>query len=117
MKNINGLTEFHGVDRAIGIAAVVLDDFQNPGTFSFPRLRFRMLAPKLRHTQGDAYFVLRRVGKVQQVVLCRSHPKQGLFARNPRRSCHLIIPVLGWDIHNLFVTQRFSLQTTPAECA
>jgi hypothetical protein len=37
-----------------------------------------MFSAKLRHAQGDANFVFRGLGKVQQVGLCRSHPKQGL---------------------------------------
>src|ERR1017187_6042296 len=49
MKNINGLAEFHGIHRTIGVLAVVLDDFQNtvrPETrlLSLPRLGLRMLS-------------------------------------------------------------------------
>src|ERR1035438_1069269 len=50
MENIDGLAELHGIHRTIGISPVVLDDLENAGTFSLPRLSLRMLPAKLGHT-------------------------------------------------------------------
>src|SRR5208282_5838713 len=72
--------------RPVSIAAMVRDNFQDARPFAFPRLRFRVLAAKLRHAEGGSYFVLHGLGKLHEVVLRRADPKQRLFTGNALRS-------------------------------
>jgi len=58
---------------------MVLDDFENPGPFSFPGFRAGVLAAKLRHTERGTKVVLDRSRKSQQIVLCWNQPRIAAF--------------------------------------
>ena len=69
MEHINRPLKLHGIDGPIGVTFMILNYFQHPRPFAFPRFRVGMLAAKLRHTQSDANFILHCPRKPQQIVL------------------------------------------------
>src|SRR5712664_2762906 len=77
---------------------MVLDHFEDSWPFPSPGLRVRVLSPELGNAESGSNFIDNRLGESQQVIFARSGPEQWLLAGDPVRSCHVIIPVLGYRV-------------------
>src|SRR5207253_1034170 len=91
------LRESNCVNRAIGVPAMILHDFEDAGALSSPGLSARVFTAKLRYAERGAYLVLHWFWESQQIIFAGTHPKYRPFARNPLWSGHSIIPVLGYN--------------------
>src|SRR5260370_42232707 len=112
MEHIDSELKFHGIDRRIGVCAVIFDHFKDAGPWSSPRFRAWMFPAKLRNAESGSNLIDNSLRESQQIILARSGPEQRLLAGNPHRSCHPIIPVLGyrvkWQIpSNILVDKHF----------
>jgi len=96
MQHIDHLTKTHRIDRSIGIAIMLLDEFEHPRALPLPRLGRRMLAAELGNPEGVAHFVLHRLRERQKILLGRSNPVERPFAQR-QRSGHREYPSLGME--------------------
>src|SRR5579859_2927515 len=96
MKDINRPLKFDRVNSPIGVSGMVVDHLEHAWSLPSPRFRAWVLSAKLCNAEGRSNFIDDRPGESQQVVLARSGPEQRLLAGDPLRSCHVIIPVLGY---------------------
>lgn len=104
MQHINRMLELYRIHGSVSISAVVGNDLQDARTFALPRLRFRMLAAKLRYAESGPDVVFHGLGKLHQVILCRSDPEQRIFAGNGLQSNHRHYPSSGMACLGLLLT-------------
>src|SRR6266566_6299976 len=103
MQHVNRMLELYHVHGPVSIAPVVGDDFQNARAFALPRLRFRMLAAKLRHAESGSDVVFHCLRKLPALVLRRADPKQRFFTGNALRSHHGHYPSSGMSCPELLL--------------
>jgi len=65
MQDVCSVLKPHRIHGPVGVASVILYDFENSSAFACPRLRLRMLSTKLRDAQSDTNFVLHSLGEFQ----------------------------------------------------
>src|ERR1700693_2894951 len=97
-QNVNCIFKLDRVLHAIGVGAMIRDHFEDARPLASPRLRAGMLSAELRNAKSGSKLMDNRCGKVQQIILARTRPEQRLFAVDPVRPCHVIIPVLGYRV-------------------
>src|SRR6266850_1923847 len=112
MKHVDSMFRLDRVNRPIGVSAMVLDHFEDSRSLPPPGLRVQVLSPKLSNAESGSNFIDNRLGESQQVILARSGPEQWLFAEDPVRSRHVIIPVLGYLVKwpnssNILIDKHF----------
>src|SRR5216684_8902136 len=112
MKHVDSIFKLDRVNGPIGVCAMVLDHFEDSWPFPSPGLRVRVLSPKLGNAESGSNFIDNRLGESQQVIFARSGPEQWLLAGDPVRSCHIIIPVLGYRVKrtnssNILIDKHF----------
>ena len=93
VQYINSAVKPHRVDRTVGVASVVLDNFKHSGPSSLPGFCLWVFPPKLGNTQTEADLILDRLRKRPQVFLGRPDPKQRLLTGRAPGSRHLRYPI------------------------
>ena len=93
VQNVNGFGEPDGIDRPIGVASVVLDDFENAGAFAFPRLGHRRFSTDLHQVERIPEIVDHLGRKFEQVVFRRPDPMKRLFWK---RAFHHDVIIPNW---------------------
>src|SRR5215207_1979880 len=78
MQHIHDFLESNGIEGAIRVAVMVLDQFEDTRSLTLPGLGGRVLAPELRQTQGIAHFILPRLRKVRKSLLDEPTQSSGL---------------------------------------
>ncbi len=78
MQNVDRTDKLHGVDCSVGIAVIVLNDFQNASTTkALQGLDARMLFAMLRVVQRLAHDAAPRFGKSAHIAERRADPIKG----------------------------------------
>src|SRR5258706_15801930 len=98
MKHVDRTLKFHRVNGPIGVRSMVPDHFKDAWSLSSPRFCAWVLSAKLCNAESGSNFINNRLRECQQVILARSGPEQRLLAGDALRSCHVIIPVLGYRV-------------------
>src|SRR5437016_13371843 len=75
VKNVHNPFESNCVNRAIGVPAMILHDFEDAGALSSPGLSARVFTAKLRYAERGAYLVLHWFWESQQIIFAGTHPK------------------------------------------
>jgi hypothetical protein len=65
MKHINSTFKPDGIDRSVGVPAVIVNDFKNTGTLTFPGFRIGVFSAKLRHAKSGSNLIFDRLGESQ----------------------------------------------------
>src|SRR5713101_9308380 len=99
MKHVDNIFKLDRINRPIGVRAMVLDHFEGSRSLPPPGLRVRVLSPKLGDAESGSNFIYNPFGESQQVIFARSGPEQWPLAGDPVRSCHVIIPVVGYRVN------------------
>jgi hypothetical protein len=80
VEHINHLGKAHRVNRAIGVALMILDHLEHPAAIALPRLGMRMLPTQLRDAQRIAHRADHGFGEGKQILLRRTDPVERRFA-------------------------------------
>ena len=77
MQHINGMAEFDGVDRPVGVALKILDNFQYARAAKpFERFGLLVFSAFLSQVKGVTKNVLHFIGQCHQILLRRGYPEQ-----------------------------------------